>query len=220
MKYEKIDTDNQNYYITTEPSETFLSQLNIDKLQSTKWKMEKFYCTSDKLHMVKSESTNALLAAQSFHWMDNINTLQEFHRVLKPNCPIIFVWNSFDMRIDYIRQIENIIDKVYKKIEAKTGELVPRYRTMIWEDVFKKNETKKYFKPLQKWQDIQIYKFTQENVINHCSSISVISSSSDNDKREILDEIKYVLNTHDMTKGKKIFDFQYNIDIAYALRIQ
>ena len=58
-----------------------------------------------------------------------------------------------------------------------------------------------------------------EHAINCCTSngITTIVSS---DSNEILDEIKYVLNTHDMTKGKKIFDFQYNIDIAYALRIQ
>jgi len=221
MKYEKINNDSQNNYTITEPMETFLGQLNIESIQSDKWKIDKYVTSSDKLHMIKDKSCDAVIAAQSFHWMSNIQTLREFNRVLSPNCPIIFVWNSFDVRLDYINQIENIIDSVYKKIESKTNEIIPRYRTMKWEEIFTTNnmETKKYFKPLKKWQGIQNYSFTQENVLNHCSSISVISSLPDDEKIQILERIKFVLNNHDSTKGKEYFDFQYNIDIAYALSI-
>lgn len=42
---------------------------------------------------LKSDSLDAVIAAQAFHWFDNIETLREFHRVLKRNGYGILAWN-------------------------------------------------------------------------------------------------------------------------------
>ena len=160
MKNESVNTKNQNKYIVTEPIETFISQLNVKDLESNKWKIDKHITSSDKLKMISDKSVHAIIAAQSFHWMDNITTLKEFHRVLLPNKPIIFVWNSFDVDIDYIRQIEDIIDERYKLLESLNGVPVPRYRSLLWETVFDTIEANFYFEPIKKWSSLQIYKFT------------------------------------------------------------
>ena len=73
IKDEKVNS-NQNHYIITEPIEAFISQLNMEQLQSKKWKLDKYITSSDKLNMINDNSMNAVIAAQSFHWMCHVNT--------------------------------------------------------------------------------------------------------------------------------------------------
>lgn len=42
---------------------------------------------------LKSDSLDAVIVAQAFHWFDNIETLREFHRVLKRDGYGILAWN-------------------------------------------------------------------------------------------------------------------------------
>ena len=217
IKDEKVNS-NQNRYLITEPIEAFISQLNIEHLQSNKWKLDKYITSSDKLNMINDNSMNAVIAAQSFHWMCHVNTLKEFHRVLLPSKPVILVWNSLDVSVDYIRQIEDIINERYQTIEKGTGEIVPRYRTMLWENIFSTTEAKLYFQPIQKWSSMQQFKFTQQQIMNHVKSISVISSAPEKEKLSLLAKVQHVLDNHHDTKGKEFLNFQYNIDIAYTLK--
>ena len=41
-------------------------------------------------------STDAVLAAQAFHWFDPAATLPEFHRVLRPGGWVVLLWNTRD----------------------------------------------------------------------------------------------------------------------------
>lgn len=42
---------------------------------------------------VDGASQNAIVVAQAFHWFDDIKTLEEMHRVLKPGGYGILAWN-------------------------------------------------------------------------------------------------------------------------------
>jgi ubiquinone/menaquinone biosynthesis C-methylase UbiE len=42
---------------------------------------------------VDAESQDVVVIAQAFHWFDDIETLRECRRVLKPNGRIVFIWN-------------------------------------------------------------------------------------------------------------------------------
>lgn len=42
---------------------------------------------------VENESQQAIVVAQAFHWFDDVKTLEEFHRVLKPGGYGILAWN-------------------------------------------------------------------------------------------------------------------------------
>lgn len=42
---------------------------------------------------VTSESQDAVVLAQCFHWFDNVKSLQEIHRVLKPGGYLFLIWN-------------------------------------------------------------------------------------------------------------------------------
>lgn len=42
---------------------------------------------------VEDESQDMVMLAQCFHWFDDIKSLKEIHRVLKPGGLIILIWN-------------------------------------------------------------------------------------------------------------------------------
>jgi len=42
---------------------------------------------------VQDESQDMVMLAQCFHWFDDIKSLKEIHRVLKPGGLIILIWN-------------------------------------------------------------------------------------------------------------------------------
>jgi SAM-dependent methyltransferase len=45
-----------------------------------------------------TESADAVLSAQAFHWFEPVATLREFHRILKPPGWAILMWNERDER--------------------------------------------------------------------------------------------------------------------------
>lgn len=42
---------------------------------------------------LESNSADGIVVAQAFHWFDDIETLREFHRVLKADGYVILAWN-------------------------------------------------------------------------------------------------------------------------------
>lgn len=73
--------------IAVEPVENMRLKLQqvvpgVSCLEGTSWDMP-----------VEDESQDAVIAAQAFHWFDDIKTLQEFHRVLKKGGYGMLAWN-------------------------------------------------------------------------------------------------------------------------------
>lgn len=70
-----------------EPVENMRSKLievvpGVPCLEGTSWNIP-----------VGNESQQAIVVAQAFHWFDDVKTLEEFHRVLKPGGYGILAWN-------------------------------------------------------------------------------------------------------------------------------
>ena len=42
---------------------------------------------------VASSSQDMVVLAQCFHWFDDLKSLQEIHRVLKPKGVLVLIWN-------------------------------------------------------------------------------------------------------------------------------
>lgn len=54
---------------------------------------------------VNDQQIDAVICAQSFHWFDNIETLTEIHRVLKPQGHLGLVWNQRDESTDWVKAL-------------------------------------------------------------------------------------------------------------------
>lgn len=86
--------------VAIEPVENMRHKLaqvvpGVPCLEGTSWNMP-----------FDSESKDAVIAAQAFHWFDDIKTLQEFHRVLKSDGYGILAWNLESAeRSDWVAQL-------------------------------------------------------------------------------------------------------------------
>ena len=67
---------------------------NVPSLKGTSWEIP-----------VESQSQEAVIVAQAFHWFADISSLQEIHRVLKPNGYIILIWNMESPRSPWVRKL-------------------------------------------------------------------------------------------------------------------
>lgn len=54
---------------------------------------------------VNDQQIDAVICAQSFHWFDNIETLTEIYRVLKPQGHLGLVWNQRDEGTDWVKAL-------------------------------------------------------------------------------------------------------------------
>lgn len=81
--------DTEGFKVTAvEPVEGMRDQLrvslpNVTTLNGTSWSFP-----------VESSSQDAIVLAQCFHWFDDITSLQEMHRVLKPDGHLFMIWNT------------------------------------------------------------------------------------------------------------------------------
>ena len=92
---------------------------------------------------LESNSVDAVMLAQCFHWFDNLESLEEIHRVLKPNGLIVLIWNMESQeRSEWVFRIRAL----YQAYEDGA----PQYRKGHWKKVFETNEAQAlYTFPLQ-----------------------------------------------------------------------
>ncbi|MFX9276808.1 methyltransferase domain-containing protein, partial [Acinetobacter baumannii] len=73
---------------------------------------------------VNDQQIDAVICAQSFHWLDNMETLTEIHRILKPQGHLGLVWNQRDERTDWVKALADFL----LPLEGNT----PRYHSEKW----------------------------------------------------------------------------------------
>lgn len=178
----------KNYnYIALEPSEfvEHLKQLPLN-IQVIKGLAENI--------PVENESIDAVLIAQAFHWMDNEKSIQEIHRVLKPGCPLILIWNGYDTTLKWLEQYQKQI--IIPHYPPDT----PRYQTGNWEKVFNSKIGRDLFTSINKTICHNEIRGDLSMVINRALSTSVISNKSDDIKQQVQEQILTLLSTHPETK--------------------
>ncbi|MBS1904178.1 MAG: class I SAM-dependent methyltransferase [Bacteroidetes bacterium] len=67
---------------------------------------------------IPSEALDMAVMAQSFHWVDKTPALREMYRILKPNRPLVVMWN----------QVIHTSEQYYRNITAQIKEHNPSYR--------------------------------------------------------------------------------------------
>ncbi|SPL69751.1 class I SAM-dependent methyltransferase [Acinetobacter stercoris] len=155
--------------IAVEPVQEMLAELQkaYPDVQSIK-------ATGDNIPL-SSESIDAVLCAQSFHWFANIETLNEIHHILKPNASLGLVWNQRDIEVDWVKALADYIEP----FENNT----PRYHSGQWKEVF---ENQFLFQLTNVKVFSQVQKGTVENVVSkRLLSTSFIAAMPEHKQQEM-----------------------------------
>lgn len=91
---------------------------NVTCLKGTAWSIP-----------VESQSQDAVMLAQCFHWFDDIESLKEIHRVLKPGGLVVLIWNMESKeRSEWVAKLRAL----YEQFDGAA----PQYRKGHWKKVF------------------------------------------------------------------------------------
>ncbi|ORZ14059.1 S-adenosyl-L-methionine-dependent methyltransferase [Absidia repens] len=116
-----------------------------------------------------SESQDAIIIAQAFHWFDDLKTLQEMHRILKPNGKLLLIWNLECKKNS--RWVQELRD-LYEVYDAE----VPQYRKNNWKKVWQTQDAQALFNtPLQYQHFDYNMPTTRDNVFKRILSKSYIA---------------------------------------------
>ena len=152
---------------------------------------------------LKTNSIDAILCAQSFHWFANIETLQEIHRLLKDSGHLGLVWNQRDETVAWVKALADFL----KDYEGDT----PRFHSNEWQKVFQNQslfgfESKKVF--------VQHQIGTVEDVVSRrLLSTSFIAAMSPQQQNEMKKNFESIVFEYTSKRPQDQIEFPY---VTYA----
>ena len=193
-----LDSSKKIEWLAVEPSDGFRKEFERTIGTFPNVNIKAYGAPAESLPIKTPKTVDSILIAQAFHWMANIRSLKEFHRVLKPNGTVVMVWNSLDIDIPIISELEDMLNKHYKV----AGE-PPRYITREWERVFETSEAKELFSQPTCWLGgYQKLLCSRQQIVDRILSISVVSAMSDSGKQSVAQEVLDIINNHPTTRNK------------------
>ena len=152
--------------------------------------------TADKIPLLDN-SVASVVAGQSFHWFASQTALEEISRVLTPGGALGLVWNTRDTNIPWVQELEDIIAPFY---DDEGDGVVPRQQSGDWKSVFGMAGEEilgdHLFEPLQSKLLSKLDLVTEEQLVNHMLSLSVISTQGRDIQNEVAAQVRSILANH------------------------
>lgn len=154
--------------------------------------------------LLPSESVDAVVCAQAFHWFATRAALAEMHRVLKPGGKLGLIWNSKDDSIGWVARL-------FSLIEPYEGD-APRFYSGRWRDVFPAPG----FGPLLEFRFGNDHVGPPESVIvDRLLSVSFIASLPDAEREVVADQLRAFAASEPTLAGKPVVSVPY-FTFAYS----
>ncbi|KAL0094429.1 S-adenosyl-L-methionine-dependent methyltransferase [Phycomyces blakesleeanus] len=180
-------------------------QVGIPALEGTSWKIP-----------VDDGSQDAVMVAQAFHWFDDIETLREIHRVLKPGGVFALTWNMESKeRSDWVTAIRRIYE-VY-------DEAAPQYRKGHWKKVFETDEANQLFDlPLKHIRFTNDFEVPTSHVFERVLTKSYIATLSDQQKQQLRRDIEAQLVPEKgfVPNNDRMILYPHDTDLSWCLKKQ
>lgn len=169
---------------------------------------------SDLSHF-ESGSIDAIFCAQAFHWCTSESTLVEMARVLKPNGVVGLIWNTRDRRVEWIDDLEALIDTYYTPD-------VPSQQTGEFRRLFQSPVARSLYTPLEEahLRNGVVQSGDLLSITNRVQSISVIAKLDANEKAECARKIKELLQSHPSLRGKQMYDLVYETEFYWCRKLK
>ncbi|MCI4339685.1 MAG: class I SAM-dependent methyltransferase [Thermoplasmata archaeon] len=150
----------------------------------------------------------AVVAAQSFHWFRQPETLREIHRVLRPSGALGLVWNRRDERVPWVARLGALID-------SEVGE-IPRTRSESWRGAF---DAVPGFGPIATRVFEHVDRLTPAGVIDRVLSISAIGLLSDDRQRTLSGQVRAILEEDPAAVTDGLVGFPYRTEVYVTPKI-
>ncbi|MCI4361028.1 MAG: class I SAM-dependent methyltransferase [Thermoplasmata archaeon] len=155
---------------------------------------------------LRTASVDAVVAAQSFHWFRQPETLREIRRVLRPTGALALVWNRRDESLAWTKRLGELID-------TESGE-IPRSRSEAWRAHFEGpgGVGRNGFGPLTERTFSHVTRMPPDAVIDRVLSISAIGLLPAERQRTIAEQVRSILDEEPLTAGQGVVDIPYRLE--------
>ncbi|MGH2691538.1 MAG: class I SAM-dependent methyltransferase [Actinomycetota bacterium] len=149
----------------------------------------------------------AVVCAQAFHWFDGERALAENHRVLIPNGRLALLWNVKDESVSWVRALGDIL----RPHQAR----VPQETTGEWRDAFSASDL---FGPLEEARFAHAQRLDAAGLVERYGSASYVATLPDAGRRDVLERIRRLADTHPDLSGKEEFEHPYVTELHWCTR--
>jgi SAM-dependent methyltransferase len=146
-----------------------------------------------------NDSFDAVLVGQAWHWVDVARASAEVARVLRPGGRLGLVWNHRDERVDWVRELTEIVSAGVDHAGSDPGnpEFGPEFGQIEY--------------LVTEWRS----PMTPAGLLELVASRSYFIVAAEPDQRAITTAIRDLLERHPQLAGRDLFDLPY---VTYASR--
>jgi SAM-dependent methyltransferase len=153
-------------------------------------------------------SLDAISAAQAFHWFDTLVALAECFRTLRPGGHLAMVWNVWDDRQGWLRELRDVVADAGASPQWRRGHLS---RAWLREAL----ATQGGFTDPAHYESVNAQPMSPEAVMARVATTSHIAAKAPPERQVVLDALRQVIDTHPETRGRAVLEFRYLVD-AYT----
>jgi SAM-dependent methyltransferase len=180
----------------------------LDQLHTRSPGLPALAATAEQLPF-RDGTVDAITVAQAFHWFDALAALEEMARVVHPGGRVALVWNARDRSIAWVDQAWSVMDRVEKR--------APWRQHDEWrESAFVEQP---WFTPLTEATFRQAQVMAPEGVVDRFRSVSHVAVLPEEEREQVLDDVRTILATHPDTRGRDEVAIPYRVDAYWCERL-
>lgn len=149
-----------------------------------------------------TDSAQAVVCAQAFHWFASAAALQEIQRVLAPGGWLGLVWNVRDETVDWVAAITDIIT-------PHEGD-APRFYKGDWRKPFANSRL--FSAPEPTVFSYQHVGSAQQVIMDRFLSVSFIAALPPARKDQVARQLQTLIDTHPALRGQDSIAFPYKTE--------
>jgi ubiquinone/menaquinone biosynthesis C-methylase UbiE len=157
---------------------------------------------------VPDGSVDVVVAAQSFHWFRQPDTLHEIARIVRPGGGLGMLWNLRDVRAPWVAAFGEVLDPY------ETSN-VPRTQHEGWKAAFANHPA---FPPPELAEFSTEQTGDVELFVDRALSVSFAASRPEAERERIAAAVRALLATHPDTRGRSTFTMPYRTTVYWCHR--